>query len=116
MAEQMVLGMWPTSSHLLSPKQHSVIRVVRIPHIGTKIKPLSKAGRSNILVNVVATYDAFQDVLGFLCRHVLRCLLDVHAHVNVLAANNGMIQGYMENLVTRRILVIKRIIFFRDHL
>ena len=31
MAEQLILGIWPTISLLLSPKQHSMIRVVRIP-------------------------------------------------------------------------------------
>ena len=61
----------------LSLKQHSMIRVVRIPHIGTKREPLTKAASPNKLVHVVATYDAFQAVLGFLCRHVLGCLLDV---------------------------------------
>ena len=76
MAEQMVLGMWPTISHVLSPKQRSMIRVMHIPysliaHVGTKRKPLTKAGSSNILVHMVATYDAIQDVLGFLCRRVL---------------------------------------------
>ena len=55
----------------LSPKQHSMIRFVCIPHIGTKRKPLTKAGNLDILVHVVATYDASQAVLNFLC-HVLR--------------------------------------------
>ena len=32
-AEQMILSMWPTILHLLSLKQHSMIRVARIPHI-----------------------------------------------------------------------------------
>ena len=68
-AEQLVLGMWPTILHLLSPKQHS-IRFVHISHIGTKRKLVTKAGSPNILVHVVATYDAFQAVLSFLCRHV----------------------------------------------
>ena len=49
-AEQFILGMWPTISHILSPKQHSMIRVVRIPHVGTKRKPLTKAVSPNILV------------------------------------------------------------------
>ena len=105
MAEQLILGMWPTISHLLSPKQHSMIRVVHIPHIGTKKKPLTKAGSPNILVHVVATYDAFQAVLGFLCHNVLRCLLDVHTHVD---AYNRMVRGYTN-------LIIKRIFFFCDH-
>ena len=94
MAELMVLGMWPTISHLLSPKLHSMIRVVRIPHIGTKRKPLTKAGSPNILVHVVATYDTFIIifyfffnfffVLGVLYRHVLRTRTspDVHARVD----------------------------------
>ena len=116
MAEKMVLGMWPTISHLLSPKQHSMIRVVRISHICTKRKLLTKAGSRNILVHVVATYDNFQAVLGFLCHHVLRCLLDVHARVDALAANNGIIRGYTENLGIRCKLVIKCIIFYCDHL
>ena len=81
----------PTISHLLSPKQHSTIRVVHIPHIDTKRKLLTKAGSTNILVHVVATYDAFQAVLGFLCRHVLRCVLDVHACIDAFAAYNGMV-------------------------
>ena len=50
----------------LSPKQHSVIRVVRIIHVGTKRKPLTEAGSPNILVHVVTIYDAFQAVFGFL--------------------------------------------------
>ena len=129
-AEQMILGMWPTILHLLSPKQHSMItilhllspkqhsmiRVVHIPHIGTKRKPLTKAGSPNILVHVVATYDAFQAVLGFLCRHVLGCLPDVHSRTDAFAAYNGMIRGYTENLVIRCTLVINRIIFCHDHL
>ena len=86
MAELMILGMWPTISHLLSPKQHSMIRVVRIPHIGTKRKPLTKAASPNILVHMVATYDAFQAVLDILCCHALRYLLDIHARVDTLAA------------------------------
>ena len=116
MAEQMILGMWPTISHLLSPKQHSMIGFVRIPLIDMKRKPLTKAGSPNILVHVVATYDAFQVVLGFLCHHVLGCLLDTHARVYAFAMYNGIIRGYTENLVIRRTLVIKRISFFRDHL
>ena len=108
-------GMWPTISHLLSPKQHSMIRVVPITHINTKRKPLTKAGSPNIPVlvhDVVATYDDFQGVLGFLCRHVLGSLLDVHAWFDTFAAYkyNGMIRGYTENLV------IKRIPFCCDHL
>ena len=85
-----------------------MIRVVRTPHISTKRKPLTKAGSLNIPVHVVAMYGAFQAVyvLGFLCRHVLRCLLDVHARVDAFATNNGMIRGYMENLVIRSTLVI----------
>ena len=85
-----------------------MIRVVRLPHIAAKIKPLTKAGSLNILVHVMATYDTFQTVLGFLFYHLLRCFLDVHAR---FAAYNGMIRAYMENLVIRRTLVIKRIIF-----
>ena len=106
MTEQMVVGMWPTILHLLSPKQHSMIRAVHIPHISTKRKPLRKAGSPNIIVHVVATYDTFQAVLDFLCHHVLQCLLDVHACIDALAANNGMIPGYTENLFIRRTLVI----------
>ena len=93
-----------------------MIRVVRIPHIITKRKPLTKAGSTNVLVHVVATYDAFQAVLSFLCHHVLGCLLDIHAHIDGFASYNGMIRGYTENLVIRCKLVIKRIIFCRDHL
>ena len=44
----------------LSLKQHSMIRIVRIPHIDTKRKPLTKAGSPNVIVHVVATYDNFQ--------------------------------------------------------
>ena len=55
----------------LSPKQHSMIGVVCICLIHTKRKPLTKAGSPNILVCVVATYNTFQAVLDFLCRHVL---------------------------------------------
>ena len=81
-----------------------------------KRKLLTKAGSPNILVHVEATYDAFQAVLGFLCRHVLECLLDVHARTDTFAAYNGMIRGYTDNFVIRRTLVVKRIIFCRDHL
>ena len=54
MAEQMILGMWPTISHLLLLKQHStcMIRVLRIPHISTKRKTLTKAGSPDIPVLV----------------------------------------------------------------
>ena len=100
----------------LSPKQHSMIRIVRIPHIGTKIKPLTKAGSSNVILHVVATYYNFQAVLGFLCRRVLGCLLDVHAHSDVFATYNKMVRGYTENLNIRRTIVIKRIIFCPNNL
>ena len=111
MAEQLILGMWPIILHLLSPKQHSMIRLVHIPHIGTKRKSPTKAGSPNILVHMVAMYDAFQAILGFLCRHVLRCFVNVHVHVDAFAAYNGMIRGYTKKLVIRCTLVIKRIIF-----
>ena len=114
--ENGILGMWPTISHLLSLKQHSMIRVVRNPHTNTKRKPLTKAGSPNILVHVVATCDAFQAVLGFLYRHVLGCLPDVHAQVDAFDAYNRMIRGYTENLVIRHTLIIKSIIFCSDHL
>ena len=107
MTEEMILVMWPTVSHLLSLKQHIMIRVVRIPHIGTKRKPLTTVGSPNIFVHVVATYDDFQAILGFLCHHVLGCFLDVHARVDVFVVYNEMIQGYTENLIIRCILVIK---------
>ena len=113
---EVLLGMWPTILHLLSPKQHSMIRVMHTPHICTKRKPLTKAGRLNILVHVEATFDTFQDVLGFLCRHVLRCLLHIHARIDVLAVNNETIRGYTDNLIITRTLVIKRIIFYRNYL
>ena len=78
MAEQLIHGMWPTIPHLLPMKQHSMMRFVHTPYIGTKRNPLTKEGSQNILVHVVAMYDAFQAVLGFSCRHVLH-LPDVHA-------------------------------------
>ena len=56
-----------------------------VPHIGTKRKPLTKAGSPNILVYVATTYDAFQAVLGFLCCHVQH-FPDVHARVDAFAA------------------------------
>ena len=68
-----------------------------------------------ILVHMVATYDAFQAVLGFLCHHVL-CLPDVHVHVDAFAAYNGMVRGYTENLVIRHTLIIKCIISCCNHL
>ena len=111
----MILDMGPLS-HFPPPKQHSMIRFVRIPHIDAKRKPLTKAGSPNILVHVVATYDDYQAVLGFLCRHVLGCLLVVHARVGVFAAYNGMIRGYTENLVIRCTSAIRRIIFCHAHL
>ena len=106
MAEQLILGMWSTISYLLSPKQHS-IRFIRISHIGTKRKLLTEAGSPNILVHVVAMYDAFQAVLGVLCCHVLH-LPDVHTRVDEFAAYNGVVRGYTENLVIRCTLIIKR--------
>ena len=66
MADQMVLGVWPTISHLLSPKQHSIIQIVHIPDICTKRKPLTKTWSPNMLVHVVATYDDFKAV-SFFC-------------------------------------------------
>ena len=114
MAKQTSLSMWPTISHLLSPKQRSIL-FMRIPHIDTKRKPLTEAGSPNILVHVVAMCNAFQAVLGFLCCHVLR-LPDIHTHVDAFAAYNRMVQGYTENLIIRRTLVVKRIIFCCDHL
>ena len=68
-------------------------------------KLLTKAGSPTILVHVVATYNAFQAVLGFLCCHVLH-LPNVHAHVDTFAEYNIMVQGYTENPVIRRTLVI----------
>ena len=62
-------------------------------------KPLTKAASSNILVHLVATYDTFQAVLGFFCRHMLQHLPDVHARVDMFAKKNGMVRGYMENLL-----------------
>ena len=90
----------------LSPKQHSMIQVVRTPHIGTMRKLLTKAGSLNILVHMVAVCDAFQAVLGFLCCQVLGCFLD---RVDAFVAYNEMTRGYTENLLIRRTLVIKRI-------
>ena len=58
MAEQMILCIYVAHNLAsLSPKQHSMIRVVCTPHIGMKRKPLTKAGSSNILVHVEAMYD-----------------------------------------------------------
>ena len=81
-----------------------------------KRKTLTKAGNPNILLHKEAMYDAFQAVLRFLYCHVLGCLLDVYARADAFAAYNRMIRGYTENLVIRHTLVIKRIIFCRDHL
>ena len=113
MAGQLILSVWPTISYLLSQKQHSMIRVVRIPHIGTKRKPLTKAGSPNILVHVVATYDDFQTSL--LCRHGLR-LPDTRARFDTFAEYNGIVRGYTKNLVIRLTLIINSIIFCHDHL
>ena len=79
-----------------------------------KRRPLTEARSPNILVHVVATYDAFQAVLGFLYRHVLP-LPDVHTCVDVFATYNGMVQGYMKNLVNR-LTLIKSINSCRDDL
>ena len=79
-----------------------MIQLIRIPHIGTKKKTLTKAGSRNILVHVVATYDAFQAVLGFLCRHVLH-LLDIHARVETFAVYKEMVRRYMENHLLLRL-------------
>ena len=103
MEKQLILGMWPMISHLLSPKQHS-IRFMHIPHIGMKRKLLTEAGRSD-----------FQAVLGFLCCHVLH-LPDVHTRIDAFTAYNVTVQGYTENLVNRCTFIIKRIIFCRDNL
>ena len=78
-------------SSLLIESTDSMIRVMRIPHISTKRKLLTEAGSPNILVHVVATYDAFQTVLGFLCCYVLRHLPDIHAR-DVFAAYNRMVE------------------------
>ena len=82
-----------------------------IPHIGTKRKLLTKAGSTNILVHIVATYDVFQAcvALGYISP-------DIHAHVDTFAVYNGMVREYTENLIIRRILVVKCIIFCWDHL
>ena len=61
-----------------------------ILHIGTKRKLLTKAGSPNILVHVVALYDA---VLGFLCCRVL-CPPDVHTRVSVFAVH-GLLGSYL---------------------
>ena len=42
------------------------------------------------------TYDAFQAVLDFLCCHVLRCVFDVHARIDVLAVNSNDTRIYGE--------------------
>ena len=73
------------------------------PRIGTKRKPPTKAESPNILVHVVATYDA---VLYFLCR-LGQYLPNVYARVDAFAAYIGMVRGYTENLVIRHTLVIK---------
>ena len=74
-------------------------RVAHIPLLVRRdLMLLTKAMSSNTctVVDVVATCDA---VLGFFCRRVLGCLLDVHARVDPFAAYNGMIRGYTENSV-----------------
>ena len=71
---------------------------MHIPHIGTKRKPPTKAGNPNILVHMVAMYNASQAVLGFMCCLVLH-LPDVHARIDAFAAHNGIVRGYTENLV-----------------
>ena len=43
-------------------------------------------------------------------------LPDVHARVDRFATYSVMVRGYTENLVIRHTLVIKCIIFYRDHL
>ena len=60
---------------------------MRILHIGTKRKSLTKAGSPNIpvLVHAVATYDDFQGVTWLLCHYVLGCLHDVHARVDAIS-------------------------------
>ena len=58
-----------------------------------KRKPLTEAGSPNILAHVVATYDAFHAVLGFLCHHVLR-LPEVHTRDDAFAAYNGTVREY----------------------
>ena len=75
MEEQTILGMC-TISHLLSPKQHSMIRVVRIPYIGIYEEKAAHQGReSKCTCTRGGTYNDFQAVLGFLCHHVLGWLL-----------------------------------------
>ena len=49
----------------------------------------------------------FKVLFGFLCRHVVGCLLDIHTRVDTFAVYNGMIRGYTENLVIKLTLVIK---------
>ena len=87
-------------------------------HSPYRYEEKAKAGTcsSNIRVHMVAMYDAFQAVLGFLCRYLLRRLPDDHTQADADAAYNEMVQRYTENLVIRGTLVIKRIIFCSDHL
>ena len=61
-------------------------------------------------------YDVSLTFTLMLTRHVLRCLLDVHVRVDAFATYNEMIRGYTGNLIIRRTLVIKYILFFRDNL
>ena len=82
------------------------IRVLCIPHIGTKRKPLTKA-ESRKLFQVVLSF--------FFCCHVLR-LPDIHPHVDKFVAYNGMVLGYTENLFITCTLIIKHLISYRDHL
>ena len=105
MAEQLILGMWPTISLLLSPKQHSMIRVVRIPphRHEEKAAHQGREFKYTVLVHVVAMYAIFPAVLSFLCRHVLRL-----TGVDTFPAYNGMVRVYREpRYYSTFILVIK---------
>ena len=88
MVEQFTLGIWPTPTYHLLTHRHEE----KTAHQGRESKytctymwwPRTSARRESrsprqgvqiyLYVHVVATYDAFQAVLGFLCRHVLRLL------------------------------------------
>ena len=110
MAEQLIVGMWPTISYLLSLKQHSVIPFVSIPHIDTKRKLLTKVESPNILVHVVATYDALASCVA-ICYISLTFTLTLTCLPRITEWYEDIRRTFI-----RHTIVIQCIIFCCNHL
>ena len=88
MAEQLIVGMSPTISHLLSPKQHNMIRVVCIPLISMKRKLLTKARGPKIHVRTCTHGD---QVHFPSCAPCVAMYYNVHTRVDADTAYNGIV-------------------------